>query len=64
MRTFFSKIPDLSSRQVLADVLGVHPATLARAEKAGKLQSTKISTRQIVYQKSDVLNYLLGTHEK
>jgi hypothetical protein len=60
MRTYYDKIPDLASRPVLADVLGIHPITLARAEKAGKLQATRISARQVVYQKVDVIKYLLG----
>jgi hypothetical protein len=60
MRTFYNKIPDVASRPVLADVLGIHPITLLRAEKAGKLQATRISARQVVYQKVDVIKYLLG----
>jgi hypothetical protein len=63
MKTFYDKLPDLSTRTVLAKILEIHPQTLARAERAGKLESTRLNSRQIIYEKAAVLNYLLGNKE-
>jgi predicted site-specific integrase-resolvase len=60
MKCHYDQIPDISSRRVLAEILAVHPSTLMRAEKAGKLQATRVSARNIIYQKNNVLKWLFG----
>jgi hypothetical protein len=64
MRADYDKIPDVASRTVLAEALGCHPITLIRAERAGKLESTRLNSRLVVYAKSAVLDYLRGTPAK
>lgn len=53
--------PATLSRKEAAKIFGVHPGSLKRWEKSGKLRSIKLTARCIRYKKSDVIALLEGS---
>lgn len=51
-------VPELSSRPVLAKILGINPITIARAERDQRLKGFRPNRRSVLYRRQDVLEWL------
>jgi hypothetical protein len=52
--------PETLTRKQAAEIFGVHPGSLKRWEKAGKLQPIRITARCLRYNKADILAMIEG----
>ena len=52
--------PETLSRKEAALIFGVHPGSLKRWEKTGKLRAIKLTARCVRYNKAEVLQLLEG----
>ena len=54
------KHPETLTRKEAAKIFGVHPGSLKRWEKSGKLHPIKLTARTLRYDKREVLQLLEG----
>ena len=54
------KHPETLTRKEAAKIFGVHPGSLKRWEKSGKLRPIKLTARTLRYDKCEVLQLLEG----
>ncbi len=54
------KHPETLTRKETAKIFGVHPGSLKRWEKSGKLRPIKLTARTLRYDKREVLQLLEG----
>jgi hypothetical protein len=60
----YNELPDIASRLVWQDLLGVSRQALVNAERDGRITGRRMNSRMVVYTKRQVIDYLgLSEHD-